>query len=434
MKTKHSFGNIRIVTLGCSKNLVDSQVMMRQLQAGGYNVYDENALTKPDAVIINTCGFINDAKEESIETILDYARARKNGEIKKLVVTGCLSQRYKKDLEKEIHEVDAFFGVSDLRSILRTFETDYRQELLGQRVLPGTKHYAYLKISEGCDRTCSFCAIPSIRGRHVSKPIEELAAEAKFLASKGVSELMLIAQELNYYGLDLYKERKLVSLLEELVKTDGIHWIRLHYAYPAGISEKLLESIASQPKICKYLDIPLQHISDPILKSMRRGHTGSDTRKLIERIRKMIPGIALRTTMIVGYPGETEEQFEELTDFVKQARFERLGVFTYSHEEGTIAHRLQDNVPEEVKQERAARLMEIQQGISLELNEEKVGRSFEVIIDRKEGDYWVGRSQFDSPEVDNEILTETKKALKTGHYYRVKITEAGEFDLMAQLV
>lgn len=433
MKTKQTFKDLQIITLGCSKNLVDSQVLMRQLQSGGYNVFDENSETKPQAVIINTCGFINDAKEESVETILDYARARKNGDIEKLVVMGCLSQRYKKDLENEIHEVDDFFGVSDIKEILSSFQIDYKTELIGERVVSDTSHFAYLKISEGCDRNCSFCAIPLIRGKHVSKPIEELVKEAEFLASQGVKELMLIAQELNYYGIDLYKKRTLAELLKELVIVEGIEWIRLHYAYPVGLGDDVLELINEHPKICKYIDIPLQHISDPILMSMRRGHTGDETRSLLDSIREKVPGISIRTTMIVGYPGETEEHFNELLDFVKASKFERLGVFTYSHEEDTNAFKLDDNITEDIKQERAAILMDEQQIISHELNQAKVGNTFNVIIDRQEGEYYVGRSEFDSPEVDNEILIRSEKPLETGSFYNVKITDAEAFDLMAEL-
>jgi ribosomal protein S12 methylthiotransferase len=434
LKTNPTFKDLQIITLGCSKNLVDSQVLMRQLQSGGYNVFDENSDSKPQAVIINTCGFINDAKEESIETILDYARARKNGDIEKLVVMGCLSQRYKKDLENEIHEVDNFFGVNDLKEILNSFQVDYKTELIGERAISETSHYAYLKISEGCDRNCSFCAIPLIRGKHVSKPIEELVKEAEFLASQGVIELMLIAQELNYYGIDIYKKRMLGTLLKELVKVEGIEWIRLHYAYPVGLGDDVLELINSHPKICKYLDIPLQHISNSILKSMHRGHTGEQTRQLLDSIRKKVPGIAIRTTMIVGYPGETEENFNELLEFVKESRFERLGVFTYSHEEDTLAFGLEDNVPDEVKQERAAILMDLQQNISMELNQAKVGLTYKVIIDREESEFYVGRSEFDSPEVDNEIIIRLEKPLEIGGFAKVKIIEAEAFDLMAELV
>ncbi len=433
MKTKHFTKNLRIITLGCSKNLVDSQVLMRQLEAGGYNVDDDSGSRKPDAVIINTCGFINDAKEESVETILDYARARKNGDIEKLVVTGCLSQRYKKELEKEIHEVDAFFGVSDLKNILAFFETDYKKELIGERTLPGTKHFAYLKISEGCDRNCSFCAIPLIRGRHISQPIEKLVQEAGFLASQGVKELILIAQELNYYGIDLYKKRMLTTLLKELVKVDGIEWIRLHYAYPDGLTDEMLQMINDHPKLCKYLDIPVQHISDPILKSMRRSHNEAQTRKIVKNIRKLVPGIALRTTLIVGYPGETGAQFEALLDFVRESRFERLGVFTYSHEEDTYAYKLKDDVPEEVKNKRAAELMQVQEEISFDLNREKIGKTMKVIIDRHEGDYVIARSESDSPEVDNEILIRPEKPLEKGTFHKVRIIDAEAFDLIAEI-
>ena len=433
MKTKHFTKNLRIITLGCSKNLVDSQVLMRQLEAGGYNVDDDSGSRKPDAVIINTCGFINDAKEESVETILDYARARKNGDIEKLVVTGCLSQRYKKELEKEIHEVDAFFGVSDLKNILAFFETDYKKELIGERTLPSTKHFAYLKISEGCDRNCSFCAIPLIRGRHISQPIEKLVQEAGFLASQGVKELILIAQELNYYGIDLYKKRMLTTLLKELVKVDGIEWIRLHYAYPDGLTDEMLQMINDHPKLCKYLDIPVQHISDPILKSMRRSHNEAQTRKIVKNIRKLVPGIALRTTLIVGYPGETGAQFEALLDFVRESRFERLGVFTYSHEEDTYAYKLKDDVPEEVKNKRAAELMQVQEEISFDLNREKIGKTMKVIIDRHEGDYVIARSESDSPEVDNEILIRPEKPLEKGTFHKVRIIDAEAFDLIAEI-
>jgi len=433
LKTKHFTKNLRIITLGCSKNLVDSQVLMRQLEAGGYNVDDDSGSRKPDAVIINTCGFINDAKEESVETILDYARARKNGDIEKLVVTGCLSQRYKKELEKEIHEVDAFFGVSDLKNILAFFETDYKKELIGERTLPGTKHFAYLKISEGCDRNCSFCAIPLIRGRHISQPIEKLVQEAGFLASQGVKELILIAQELNYYGIDLYKKRMLTTLLKELVKVDGIEWIRLHYAYPDGLTDEMLQMINDHPKLCKYLDIPVQHISDPILKSMRRSHNEAQTRKIVKNIRKLVPGIALRTTLIVGYPGETGAQFEALLDFVRESRFERLGVFTYSHEEDTYAYKLKDDVPEEVKNKRAAELMQVQEEISFDLNREKIGKTMKVIIDRHEGDYVIARSESDSPEVDNEILIRPEKPLEKGTFHKVRIIDAEAFDLIAEI-
>lgn len=420
---------INIITLGCSKNLVDSEVLMHQLQTAGYSVEHNPEEVAGGTVIINTCGFINDAKEESIETILSFAEARKNHKVKKLYVMGCLAQRYQSQLREEIHEVDAFYGVSDLAPILSEFRIDYRKDLVGERAVTTPGHYAYLKVSEGCDRTCAFCAIPLIRGKHVSKPIEEIVTEARFLASRGVKELMLIAQDLTYYGLDIYKKRALADLLKELVNVDGIEWIRLHYAYPAGFPEEVIEVISANDKICNYLDIPLQHISDPILKSMRRGHDSTQTRKLIEKLRNRIPGIALRTTMIVGYPGETESDFEALKDFVREMKFERMGVFTYSHEEDTHAFRLVDDVPEEIKSRRMDELMAIQENISLELNEKRIGETYKTIIDRKEGDFWIGRSAFDSPEVDNEILIPEKFQLKQGNFYLIKITGAESFDL-----
>lgn len=425
---------INIITLGCSKNLVDSEVLMHQLQTAGYSVEHNPEEVAGGTVIVNTCGFINDAKEESIETILSFAEARKNHEVDKLFVMGCLAQRYQSQLREEIHEVDAFYGVSDLGPILSEFRIDYRKDLVGERAVTTPGHYAYLKVSEGCDRTCAFCAIPLIRGKHVSKPIEEIVTEARFLASKGVKEIMLIAQDLTYYGLDIYKKRALADLLKALVKVDGIEWIRLHYAYPAGFPEDVIEVIRANNKICNYLDIPLQHISDPILKSMRRGHNSAQTRQLIEKLRNRIPGIALRTTMIVGYPGETESDFEALKDFVREMKFERMGVFTYSHEEDTHAFKLEDDIPEEIKSRRMDELMAIQENISLELNEERVGEVYKTIIDRKEGDFWIGRSEFDSPEVDNEILIPEKYPLKPGHFYHIKITGAESFDLYGEPV
>lgn len=426
--------NISIITLGCSKNLVDSEVLMHQLQIAGYKVKHNPEHVDGGTVIINTCGFINDAKEESIDTILDFAEARKNKDIQKLFVMGCLSQRYQSQLEYEMHEVDAFYGVADLTRILSDFEVDYKKDLLGERAVTTPGHYAYLKVSEGCDRTCSFCAIPLIRGKHISKPIEEIVKEAHFLASKGVKELMLIAQDLTYYGIDIYNKRALADLLKELVKVDGIEWIRLHYAYPAGFPDELIEVIKSSDKICNYLDIPLQHISDPILKSMRRGHTAEQTRNLITNLREEIPQIAMRTTMIVGYPGETNEDFEMLKSFVKESRFERMGVFTYSHEEDTSAFKLDDDISEEIKQSRLEELMAIQENISFEINEAKIGKVFKVIIDRKEGDFWIGRSEFDSPEVDNEILIPKSYKLKVGEFFKIKVTSAEAFDLFGEPV
>lgn len=433
MRVKKIPKNVRVVTLGCSKNLVDSEVLMRQLEVGGFNLVPESSVGNEHIVVINTCGFINDAKEESIETILKFAQARKKGKIENLFVMGCLSQRYKKELADEIHEVDGFFGVSELPEILKVVGADYQKDLLGERHLTTPTHFAYLKISEGCDRTCSFCAIPLIRGKHQSKTIEDIVFEAKFLSSKGVKELLLIAQDLTYYGLDIYKSRSLASLLKELVKIEGIEWIRLHYAYPAGFPENVLEIMATEPKICKYLDIPLQHISDKILKSMHRNHDAEQTRLLINRIRETVPGVALRTTMIVGYPGETESDFEMLKDFVKEARFERLGVFTYSAEENTTAHALPDDISDETKQQRANEIMEIQEQISLELNKSRIGETLKVIIDRLEGGFWIGRSQFDSPEVDNEILIPEENILTPGQFYAVKITGAEAFDLFGEV-
>jgi len=425
---------ISIITLGCSKNLVDSEVLMHQLETAGYVVQHNPDEVDGGTVVINTCGFINDAKEESIETILNFAEARKSRDVEKLFVMGCLSQRYKSQLQAEIHEVDAFYGVSGLSQILDDLDADYRKDLVGERTITTPGHYAYLKVSEGCDRTCSFCAIPLIRGKHVSKPIEEILKEAGFLASKGVKELMLIAQDLTYYGLDIYKKRALADLLKKLAKVEGIEWIRLHYGYPAGFPDDVIEVMKSGPKICNYLDIPLQHISDPILKSMRRGHNAEQTRALITKLRNEIPGIAIRTTLIVGYPGETEADFEKLKAFVQEMKFERLGVFTYSHEEDTSAFKLEDNVPEEIKTLRMEELMAIQEDISMKRNEKRIGEVYKTLIDRREGDFWIGRSEFDSPEVDNEILILGNTDLKSGEFYRVRITGAEAFDLFGEVV
>ncbi len=434
MQTKPINHPVHIITLGCSKNLVDSEVLMHQLRSGGLDVTHDAGDIHGGTVVVNTCGFINDAREESINTILQFAEARKEGRIDRLFVMGCLSQRYRKDLEDEVHEVDGFFGVAELPEILAAIGVGYRKELLGERSLTTPSHYAYLKISEGCDRSCSFCAIPLIRGRHQSKPVEEILKEARFLASQGVKELMLIAQDLTYYGLDLYRGRKLPELVGQLSEIEGPEWIRLHYAYPAGFPETLIPVMKNSPKVCNYLDIPLQHISDRILKSMRRGHTGKQTRDLIRKIREELPGIALRTTLIVGYPGETAEDFKELKDFVAESRFERLGVFTYSHEEDTHAFALEDNVPEETKNHRAAELMELQEGISMEINTTRIGQVFKVIVDRREGDFWIGRSQYDSPEVDNEILIPAGPKLEAGRFFNVRITAAEAFDLYGEVV
>jgi ribosomal protein S12 methylthiotransferase len=423
---------INVITLGCSKNLVDSEVMMRHLEEG-YEIVSDSP-DDSDIVIINTCGFIGDAKEESVDTILSAVEAKREGRINKVFVTGCLSQRYKKELEIEIEDVDGFYGVNDLPEILNTLHVNYKKELLGERHLTTPSHYAYLKVSEGCDRSCSFCAIPLIRGKHVSIPQEKLVEEVEFLASKGVKELLLIAQDLTYYGIDIYGNRTIAKLVESISQVDGIEWIRLHYAYPATFPDELLDVIRNNPKVCKYLDIPLQHISSRILKSMKRGHGSEATRLLLDKIKEQVPGVALRTTLIVGYPGETEEEFEELLDFIKKSEFDRLGVFQYSEEEDTAAAKLIDDVPQEIKQERADRIMEVQQEISMQLNKKRVGKVFKTIIDRKEGDYYIGRTEFDSPEVDNEVLISTDKKLKTGEFYNVVIEKADYFDLFGRVI
>ncbi len=428
MRTKTLKKNrINVVTLGCSKNVYDSEVLMGQLRANDKEVVHEE---DGNIVVINTCGFIANAKEESVNTILEYVQQKEAGIVDKVFVTGCLSERYKPDLEKEIPNVDAYFGTSDLPNLLKALEADYKHELLGDRLTTTPKNYAYLKIAEGCDRPCSFCAIPLMRGKHRSKPIEELVAESQKLAAKGVKELILIAQDLTYYGLDLYKKRNLAELLEALVKVEGIEWIRLHYAFPTGFPMDVLEVMKQEPKICNYIDIPLQHIADPILKSMRRGTTKQKTTQLLEDFRKAVPEMTIRTTLIVGYPGETEEDFQTLKNWVKEMRFERLGCFTYSHEENTHAYALEDNVPEQVKQQRANEIMELQSQISWELNQQKIGKTFRCIIDRKEGNYFVGRTEFDSPDVDNEVLIDASKYyLKQGDFTTVTITEAADFDL-----
>jgi ribosomal protein S12 methylthiotransferase len=436
MKTKSiKKDKVSVITLGCSKNLVDSEVMMSHLQHGGYDVQHDKWSKGRNIVIVNTCGFIDRAKEESINTIMEYADAKSNGKIEKLYVTGCLSQRYKDNLEEEIPEVDAFFGTLELPRLLQTLKVDYQHELVGERLLTTPNHYAYMKISEGCNRTCSFCAIPLMRGKHVSRPIEEVIVEAKKLAAQGVKEIMLIAQELTFYGLDIYKKRRLPELLNELSKVEGIEWVRLHYAYPAQFPMEIIDAIAENPKVCNYLDMPLQHAADNILTTMRRNITNADTRALINKIRERVPGIAIRTTMLVGYPGETEQDFEELKQFIIDMRFERLGVFTYSHEESTRAHDVEDDVPQEVKEERAAELMGIQEDISRELNQAKVGNTYKVLFDRKEGGYFIGRTEFDSPEVDNEVLVDAKTTyIRVGDFANVKINSAEEFDLYGEVV
>ena len=423
---------INVVTLGCSKNVYDSEVLMGQLKAGGKNVVHEQ---EGNIVVINTCGFINNAKEESINTILDYVQQKEAGLIDKVFVMGCLSERYKPDLEKEIPDVDQYFGTSELPALLKVLGADYKHELIGERLTTTPKNYAYLKISEGCDRPCSFCAIPLMRGSHISTPIEALVTEAEKLAAKGVKELILIAQDITYYGLDLYKKRALADLLRALVKVEGIEWIRIHYAFPTGFPMDVIEVMKEEPKICNYLDIPLQHISDPILASMKRGTTQEKTTKLLKKFREAMPEMAIRTTLIVGYPGETQADFEALKSFVKEMRFDRLGCFTYSHEENTTAYDLEDNVPEEVKLARANEIMEIQSQISWELNQQKVGKTFRCLIDRKEGNYFVGRTEYDSPDVDNEVLIDAKKHyVKTGDFVEVKIIDATDYDLYGEPV
>lgn len=421
---------INVVTLGCSKNVYDSEVLMGQLKAGGKEVVHEK---EGNIVVINTCGFINNAKEESINTILDYVQQKEAGLVDKVFVMGCLSERYKPDLEKEIPDVDQYFGTSELPALLKVLGADYKHELIGERLTTTPKNYAYLKISEGCDRPCSFCAIPLMRGAHISTPIEDLVTEAEKLAAKGVKELILIAQDITYYGLDLYKKRALADLLRALVKVEGIEWIRIHYAFPTGFPMDVLEVMKTEPKICNYLDIPLQHISDKILTSMKRGTTQEKTTKLLNKFREAVPEMAIRTTLIVGYPGETEEDFQALKDFVKAMRFDRLGCFTYSHEENTTAYDLADDVPEEVKLQRANEIMELQSQISWELNQAKVGKVFRCLIDRKEGNYFVGRTEYDSPDVDNEVLIDAKKHyVKIGDFTDVKITEAADYDLYGE--
>jgi ribosomal protein S12 methylthiotransferase len=435
MRTKSSDKkNINVVTLGCSKNLYDSEVLMGQLKANDKKVTHESE-DQSDIVVINTCGFIGDAKEESINTILHYINQKEAGNVEKVFVTGCLSERYKPDLEKEIPNVDQYFGTHDLPNLLKVLGADYKKELVGERLTTTPKHFAYLKISEGCDRSCSFCAIPLIRGKNISQPIDDLVIEAKKLAANGVKELILIAQDLTYYGLDIYGKRRLADLLKELVKVEGIEWIRLHYAYPTGFPKEVLEVMKNEPKLCRYLDIPLQHINSEILKSMRRGHNRQITEKLINDFRNAMPDMAIRTTLIVGYPGETIEKYEELKKWVKETRFDRLGVFAYSHEEDTHAEKLIDDVPDEEKQRRVAEIMELQSTISFELNQQKVGKVFQCIFDRKEGDYYIGRTQYDSPDVDNEILVDADKHfINIGKFINIKITEATDFDLIGEPV
>lgn len=433
MRTKSRKTNkINVVTLGCSKNVYDSEVLMGQLKANGKAVAHQE---DGNIVVINTCGFIDNAKEESVNTILDFVQKKEAGEVDKVFVTGCLSERYKPDLIKEIPDVDQYFGTTELPQLLKALGANYKHELIGERLTTTPKNYAYLKIAEGCDRPCSFCAIPLMRGKHRSTPIEDLVTEAKKLAVNGVKELILIAQDLTYYGLDLYKKRSLAELLRALVKVEGIQWIRLHYAFPTGFPMEVLDVMKEEPKICNYLDIPLQHISNKILKSMRRGTTQEKTTKLLQAFRNAVPQMAIRTTLIVGYPGETEADFLILKKWVEAMRFERLGCFTYSHEENTHAYKLVDDVPAEIKQARANEIMALQSQISWELNQAKIGQTMAVVIDRKEGQHFIGRSEFDSPDVDNEVLIDASKVyLKTGEYTTVRITDAADFDLYAEVV
>mgnify|MGYP005989374349 CR=1 FL=1 len=431
MRTKSPKQNkINVVTLGCSKNIYDSEVLMGQLKANGKDVVHEDPEDDGNIVVINTCGFIGKAKEESIDTILHYAQRKEAGEIDKVFVSGCLSERYKPDLENEIKNVDQYFGTHELPELLKVLEADYKHELIGERLTTTPKHYAYLKIAEGCDRPCSFCAIPLMRGKHKSTPIEEIVIEATKLAEKGIKELMLIAQDLTYYGLDIYKKRALADLLKELVKVDGIEWIRLHYAFPTGFPMDVLDVMKNEPKVCNYLDIPLQHINTEILKSMKRGTTHEKTTSLIHKFREAVPNMAIRTTLIVGYPGETEEQFQELKDWVEEMRFERMGAFEYSHEENTGAFVLEDDVPADVKFRRVNEIMEVQSQISWELNQQKIGKTFRCLFDRKDGEYFYGRTEFDSPDVDNDVIVDaTKHYIKLGEFIDIKIDEAGDFDL-----
>ena len=436
MRTKTLKKNkINVITLGCSKNVYDSEVLMRQLTANKMEVEHESEKEDANIVVINTCGFIDNAKEESINTILEQAERKEIGMIDKLYVTGCLSERYKPDLERDIPNVDQYFGTTDLPKLLKVLGADYKHELLGERLTTTPKHYAYLKIAEGCDRPCSFCAIPLMRGKHKSTPIEQLVIEAKNLAKNGVKELILIAQDLTFYGLDIYKKRRLADLLTELSKVEGIEWIRLHYAFPTGFPHDVLDVIRDNEKVCNYIDIPLQHINDEILTSMKRGTSHAKTDKLLQDFRAKVPNIVIRTTLIVGYPGETEEKFQELKQWVQDTKFDRLGVFTYSHEENTAAFDLKDDVPEEVKKARAEEIMDLQMHISWGLNQKKIGKTFKVLFDRKEGDYFIGRTEFDSPDVDNEVLVKaTDTYIRMGNFANVLIDKTDYFDLYGAVV
>lgn len=436
MRTKsHKQNKINIVTLGCSKNLVDSEVLYSQLKANDYEVEHESKKDDSNIIIVNTCGFIDNAKQESVNTILRYVEEKEDGNIDKLYVTGCLSHRYKDELEREIPQVDAYFGTLELPNILKTLGADYKHDLVGERLITTPQHYAYLKISEGCNRPCSFCAIPLMRGGHVSKPIEQLVSEARNLVKNGTKELMLIAQDSTYYGLDLYGKRNLADLLRNLSDVEGLEWIRLHYAFPSQFPMDALDVMAERDNICNYIDIPLQHATDNMLKIMRRGITRKRTEEVIDTIKQKVPGIAIRTTMLVGHPGETESEYNQLVDFVEKMKFDRLGVFTYSHEENTHAHTLVDDIPLEVKEERAEHLMEIQQEISNKINQQKVGNTYKVLFDRAEGGYFIGRTEFDSPEVDNEVLVNAKdNYVRLGDFANIKITEADDFDLTGEVV
>lgn len=431
MRTKSTKKNvINVVTLGCSKNVYDSEVLSGQLKASGKNVVADAKDGDANIIVVNTCGFIDNAKEESVNTILHYANQKADGNIDELFVTGCLSERYKPDLQAEIPEVNQYFGTRDLPLLLKALGADYKHELVGERLLSTPRHYAYLKIAEGCDRPCAFCAIPLMRGGHKSKPIEDLVTEAQKLAAKGVKELILIAQDLTYYGLDLYKKRELAALLRELVKVDGIEWIRLHYLFPTGFPEDVLDVIREEPKVCNYIDIPLQHIADPVLKRMRRGTTMKKTNRLIDMMREKVPGIVIRTTLIAGFPGESEEDFETMLQWVRDSKFNRLGCFTYSHEENTHAYQYDDDVSAEVKEDRVAQIMAVQQDISRDLNQQMVGNTYRVLIDRKEGEHFIARTEFDSPDVDNEVLINAdNNYLSPGTFVDVTITKAEDYDL-----
>jgi ribosomal protein S12 methylthiotransferase len=434
MKTKTLRKNkVNVVTLGCSKNLVDSEILMGQLSANNFDVTHESESDDCSIVVINTCGFIDSAKQESIDMILRYAEAKRSGEIDKVYVTGCLSERYKPDLEKEIPDVDGYFGTRELPRLLKTLKADYKHELIGERLITTPRHFAYFKIAEGCDRPCSFCAIPLMRGKHTSRPVEDLVKEAQRLASQGTKELILIAQDLTFYGLDLYKKRALAELLEKLVEVEGIEWIRLHYAYPSGFPMEVLDVMNKHDKICKYLDMPLQHISDNMLKLMRRGITKEKSIALVNAIREKVPGIALRTTLISGFPGETQKDHEEMLEWVEMMRFDRLGIFPYSHEENTHAYTMVDDVPLRTKKRRAEAVMKIQQEISFQLNQQRIGNTYKVLFDRIEGEYFVGRTQFDSPEVDNEVLLKATEYVRIGDFADVIIESAGDYDLVGKL-